>query len=69
VIFKSGKIIFLYDTCDECLSDVKFLMENPNIVYKMKKANEQYYHKYLCPDKQVLNALNIVFNDIIYKDK
>lgn len=54
--FDDGKHYIPYDTVDECCKAVADLYENPELVYEMKKANEEYYLNYLKVDRQLLNA-------------
>ena len=55
--FEEGKNYIPFNTAEECLQAVKDLYENPQRIYDMKKANEQYYQAFLKPDRQILNAL------------
>jgi hypothetical protein len=65
--FKAGENYLSFDTVDECLSLVTSLMDNPDKVYEMKKANERYYHTYLRPDRQIVNDINMVINEPLAK--
>ena len=58
--FEEGKNYLSFRTSEECLKAVQTLVENPEKLYAMKLANEQYYHKYLRPDVLVKNTLDLV---------
>ncbi len=55
--FEDGKNYLSFDTVDECIQHVTYLMEHPEAVYTMQQENKKYYNEYLRPDKLVLNAL------------
>lgn len=55
--FAIGKNYFDFDTVDECVAHVEYLYKNPDALYAMKQANQQYYQEWLRPDKQVGHAL------------
>ena len=55
--FAAYKNYIPFDTVEECLSAVDRLYHDPDAVYAMKKANEQYYQQYLEPAAQLKNAL------------
>lgn len=46
-----------YHDVDSCLREVNELFDHPERIYRMKCANEAYYHNYLRPEKQIMNAL------------
>ncbi len=58
--FTEGKNFLSFCTAEECLEAVRTLAEDPERLYAMKLANEQYYQKYLRPDVLVKNTLDIV---------
>lgn len=58
--FDDGMHYIPFSTADQCVEAVGRLYRNPDLIYQMKKANEDYYQKYLKPDVQILNALQIV---------
>ena len=58
--FDIGKNYLSFDNEDECVNHISYLIQNPDMVYAMKKENEKYYHSFLRPDKQILNTLKIV---------
>ncbi len=59
--FIAGKHYLPFTTPEECVAQTVYLMEHPAFVYEMKQWNEQYYHSYLRPDRQVAQALSVVF--------
>lgn len=61
--FEKGINYMEFSSVSECLGMVQKLIDNPDLLYEMKKANQIYYETYLRPDKQLLNALNIVDNN------
>lgn len=62
--FTVGKNYFDFDTSDQCIEYVKLLLRSPQKLYEMKKANQDYYQKYLRPDMLIRNTLDIVENDM-----
>lgn len=58
--FEEGKNFLSFRTTEECLEAVRILAEDPERLYAMKLANEQYYQQYLRPDVLVKNTLDIV---------
>jgi len=63
--FDIGKNYLSFNNVDECVNHISHLMQNPDIVYAMKKENEKYYHNFLRPDKQISNALEIVLKGTV----
>lgn len=62
--FAEGKNYLSFESVEQCLQHVSFLLDHPEIVYSMKKENERYYKEYLRPDKLVLHAIKSIFIDI-----
>lgn len=62
--FEKGKNYLEANTVQEILDAVKCLKENPDFLYEMKKANEEYYANYLKPDRLVENTLHLVAGKI-----
>jgi hypothetical protein len=60
--FVNGKNYLEYQTVDECIESITFLIENPKKRYQMMLDNFKYYHDYLRPDRIVLNAIHVVLN-------
>ena len=58
--FDDGKHYIPFITVRQCVEAVEKLYDNPDLVYEMKKANEDYYRKYLKPDIQLLNAIQLL---------
>ena len=58
--FAEGKNYLSFRTTEECLAAVRSLVEDPQRLYAMKLANEQYYQEYLRPDVLVKRTLDIV---------
>lgn len=58
--FAEGKNYLSFRTTEECLAAVRALAEDPQRLYAMKLANEQYYQEYLRPDVLVKRTLDIV---------
>ena len=57
--FEEGKNYLSFKTEDECVGALNYLLNNPELVFSMKKANEKYYKEYVNPEIQVMNALQI----------
>lgn len=55
--FDEGKNYLSFGTVEECLAQVDRLMNDPDAVYAMQQANEQYYRQYLRADVLIRNAL------------
>lgn len=49
---------------NECISSIRKLLENKNYLYQMQKANYEYYHKYVRPDRLVLNSILLAINKL-----
>ena len=60
--FEIGKNYLEFSTTNECIAAVQKLVDNPQLLYDIKKANEVYYLNYLKPDSLVANSLKIVNN-------
>ena len=58
--FEIGQNYLEFATADECISQVKYLIENPETVYLMKVKNQEYYQNYLRPSVLIKNTINIV---------
>lgn len=59
--FEENRNYIPYDTPEECLDAVERLFHDPEAIYQMKLANQQYYQNYLRPDIQIQNALDQCF--------
>lgn len=62
--FKKGDNYLDFENVDQCIENVYNLIDNPQYLYNMKINNFIYYHKYLRPDKIVLNTLISITNDL-----
>lgn len=58
--FAAGKNYLEFTTARECIDAVDRLVQDPEKLYRMKQANEEYYGQYLRPDKLVKNSLELV---------
>lgn len=58
--FNEGVNYLSFNSVDQCIQHVSFLMEHPDVVFSMKKENERYYKEYLRPDKLVSNVIKSV---------
>lgn len=58
--FATGKNYLEFETAEQCLNAVRFLVDNPDKMMEMKKANREYYLNYLRPDVLIQNTLDIV---------
>ncbi len=54
--FALGKNYLEFSTLDECLICLDKLIKNQDLLYKMKKANEDYYKEYLKPKQMIYHA-------------
>lgn len=57
--FWEGENYIEFSSAQECIEAIKKLIDSPNKVYDMKKKNQEYYHKFLRPDKLVENSLQV----------
>jgi hypothetical protein len=55
--FDEGKNYLGFTTADECIVQVGSLLDDPDAVYAMKRANQAYYREYLRPDRMIWNTL------------
>ena len=58
--FEEGKNYLAFATAQECIDAVQKLVDNPEKLYEMKRANEIYYQNYLKPEVLVRNTLELV---------
>ena len=56
--FREGVNYLAFTTAGECIDAVEALVRDPERLYAMKKANAQYYQKFLKPDVLVKNTLD-----------
>lgn len=55
--FLEGKNYLPFDSAAECIGAVDRLVHDPEMLYEMKRANQEYYQNYLRPDVLVKNTL------------
>ena len=65
--YREGIHYLPFETAEECLAAVEELARDPEKLYAMKKANEEYYQRYLKPEILVKNSLDLV--DCILAEK
>ena len=65
--YREGEHYLPFETAEECLAAVEALVQDPEKLYAMKKANEIYYREYLKPEVLVENSLKLV--DAILEEK
>lgn len=58
--FREGVNYLSFRTPEECVEAVAKLVESPQQLQAMKRANATYYQKYLRPDMLVKNTLRVV---------
>ena len=58
--FTNGVNYFDFTNEEECYRLIKTLLSQPELVFKMKKANQEYYEHYLRPDSLVLRTLDVI---------
>ena len=58
--FREGVNFLSFRTARECVEAVARLVESPELLQSMKRANATYYRQYLRPDMLVKNTLEIV---------
>lgn len=56
--FKKGINYLPFTSSSECIKSVRYLIENPGVLYHMRENNQKYYNCYLSPENLVWNALN-----------
>lgn len=57
--FREGENYLTFATAEECIAAVQKLVEDPALLYHMKKNNEVYYRSYLKPEVLVQNSLKM----------
>lgn len=62
--FAEGKNYLPFETAEECIGAVQRLVEDPELLYEMKRANAEYYQNYLRPEVLVKNSLELVEKNI-----
>ena len=55
--FKKDKNYLEFETVDDCLNSVNYLLDNPAKIYQMQMENYDYYKEFLQPEKLVENSL------------
>lgn len=55
--FSEGINYYSFDSVDQCLSIIDFLLDNPDQIYEMKKKNELYYNNFGRADKMIYQSL------------
>ena len=61
--FEEGKNYLSFDSVENCLRAVDELVQNPDRLYEMKKANAAYYAGYLQPEQMIKNTLKVVYGE------
>lgn len=61
--FKNDINYLNFDSVDELLNKVYFLLKNRDALIGMMNSNFQYYNNYLRPDKLVLNTLMKIYEE------
>ena len=59
--FEKGKNYLEFNTTEECIKKVDYLLRNSQLRQSIEKANCDYYQNFCRPDKQIENALKFVF--------
>lgn len=67
--FEEGKNYLSFGSAEECLDAVQRLVEDPELLYSMKLANERYYREYLRPDVLVKNTLDLVDKILLEREE
>lgn len=57
--FINGKNYIEFSSAEECVNAVRELINNPDRIYSMKLENQNYYNKFLRPDRLIENSLHI----------
>ncbi len=60
--FEKGKNYFEFETADQLVEKIEFLLKNSDLLVQTMKNNYHYYQNYLKPDILVLNTLLTVVN-------
>ncbi len=58
--FLPGQNYLPFETAQECIDAVDCLVSDPDLLFSMKQANENYYRCYLKPEVLVRNTLEVV---------
>ena len=54
---EAGRNYLTFTDPEHCVAGVDTLLEDPDALYRMRIANYEYYHRFLRPDRLVLNSL------------
>ena len=65
--FNDGINYLQFTSANECMERIERLVQDSELRYQMQKNNEEYYRKYLRPDKLIQNTLSIV--DAVIENK
>lgn len=58
--FCEGKNYLPFSSVEECVGNVKYLLEHPEETVRMQLRNREYYETYLAPDKLTERTLHSV---------
>lgn len=58
--YREGKHYFAFGTAQECIDAVQKLVDDPELLYAMKRSNEEYYASWLKPENLVKHTLELV---------
>ena len=61
--YLEGKNYLTFTTVEECVNNVRVLIENPEKLYDMKICNLMYYYQWLRPDRLVKNTLDVTIQN------
>ncbi|MFD2725969.1 hypothetical protein [Hyunsoonleella rubra] len=63
--FKNNKNYFTFKNKEELLAQTHSLLKNRDLLNQTMRANYQYYHNFMRPDKMILNTLLKLYEDLI----
>jgi hypothetical protein len=61
--FEEGKNYFEFETSEQLLERIDYLLSHPDVITETMKNNYYYYNNFVKPERLVLNSLLTVLND------
>ena len=58
-VFKKNENYLEFSTPEECVAQVKRLVESPELRFSMMRKNAEYYNQFIRPDRLVWNSLQV----------
>ena len=57
--FRAGQNYLEFETPDQCMEQIHFLTDHPEVILEMQRKNRAYYQAYLEPERLIRNTLKV----------